>query len=253
MSDKDQLRGRESGRQTTEDESNIAKRVSTSTNALPSDGSVGYRSLMSVSEVAGILGYDRNTIQQKVKELFPDKVQNGVKTLLNIDHVTTIKANLVPRNLLAKSQVENAVTDLEMMERMRSVMEWSSDKIRILQIEKEEQAKQIEHMKPLAESAEALTRCDQNMCITEAAKHFGLHPKLQVFPYLRARGYLTSRDLPTQDALDTGILAVRQNQTTNGDFRSQAVVEKASLEMWRTNIVPRIIAWSNLQIPEVTQ
>lgn len=211
-------------------------------------GGIEYRSLMSVSEVAGILGYDRNTIQQKVKELFPEEVQNGVKTMLNIDQVTTIKANLVPRNLLAKSQVENAVTDLEMMERMASVMEWSHEKIRVLKIEKEEQAKQIEHLTPLAESAEALTRCDQNMCITEASKHFGLHPKLQVFPYLRARGYLTSRDLPTQDALDAGILAVRQNQIPKGNFYSQAVVEKSALETWRTVIVPQIIEWSKTQI-----
>ena len=119
-------------------------------------------------------------------------------------------------------------------------------KIKLLQ-------EKISEDRPKVESAEALTRCDQNMSITEAAKHFGLHPKLQVFPYLRARGYLTSRDLPTQEAIDLGILAVRQNQIPKGNFYSQAVVEKASLEMWRTNIVPRIIAWSNLQIPEVTQ
>lgn len=203
---------------------------------------------MTAKEVADILGVTPEAIKKHVRELFPESLKNGVETHLDQHQITAIKKRMIPT-----TSVVGSVTDLEMMERMRSVMEWSSDKIRILQIEKEEQAKQIEHMKPLAESAEALTRCDQNMSITEAAKHFGLHPKLQVFPYLRARGYLTSRDLPTQDALDTGILAVRQNQITNGDFRSQAVVEKASLEMWRTNIVPRIIEWSNSQIPEVTQ
>ena len=107
-----------------------------------------------------------------------------------------------------------------------------------------DQAEQMEKMLPKVEAAEALTRCDKNMSITETAKHFGLHPKKQVFPYLRARGFLTSRDLPTQDAIDRGVMTVRQNPVGNGDFYSQAVVEKSALDMWRTTIVPKIIEWT---------
>lgn len=111
-----------------------------------------------------------------------------------------------------------------------------------------DQAEQMEKMLPKVEAAEALTRCDKNMSITETAKHFGLHPKKQVFPYLRAMGLLTSRDLPSQTAIDGGIMTVRQNPVGNGDFYSQAVVEKSSLDMWRTNIVPKIIEWTEATV-----
>lgn len=111
-----------------------------------------------------------------------------------------------------------------------------------------DQAEQIEKMLPKVEAAEALTRCEKTMSITETAKHFGLHPKKQVFPYLRARGFLTSRDLPAQDAIDRGIMTVRQNPDGNGDFYSQAVVEKSALDMWRTTIVPKIIEWTEATV-----
>ena len=118
-----------------------------------------------------------------------------------------------------------------------------------------DQAEQMEKMLPKVEAAEALTRCDTNMSITETAKHFGLHPKKQVFPYLRAKGYLTLRDLPTQTAIDRGIMTVRQNPVGDGDFYTQAVVEKSALDMWRTTIVPRIVEWSEtmLNLEEVNR
>lgn len=111
-----------------------------------------------------------------------------------------------------------------------------------------DQAEQIEKMRPKVESAEALLRCDTNMSITDTAKHFCLHPKLQVFPYLRAKGLLTERSLPSQSAIDNGYMAIRQNKLSNGEFISQAVVEKSSLELWRTKLVPKIIEWSSSQL-----
>lgn len=81
------------------------------------------------------------------------------------------------------------------------------------------------------------------MSITQAAKHFGLHPKTEVFPYLRDRGYLTIRDLPTQSAIDAGYLALRETKCPDGDIRPQAVVLASQLETWRTRVIPQIMAW----------
>ena len=114
-----------------------------------------------------------------------------------------------------------------------------------------DQAEQMEKMLPKVEAAEALARCDTNMSITETAKHFGLHPKKQVFPFLRAKGFLTYRDLPTQTAIDRGIMTVRQNPVGNGDFYTQAVVEKSALDMWRTTIVPKIIEWTESTLEHI--
>jgi anti-repressor protein len=96
---------------------------------------------------------------------------------------------------------------------------------------------------PKVESFDALQRSESTMSITQASKHFGLHPKTQVFPYLREMKYLTSRDLPTQSAIDAGYLALREAECSDGEFRPQAVVLTSQLETWRTRVVPQIMAW----------
>jgi hypothetical protein len=73
---------------------------------------------MTVKEVADVLGYKADTIQGKVKELFPEIVKNGVTTLINQEQVTIIKQNLVPRNLGLKSEVESATTELEIQQKI---------------------------------------------------------------------------------------------------------------------------------------
>ena len=93
---------------------------------------------------------------------------------------------------------------------------------------------------PKVELAEAIGRCDKNMSVTDCAKHFKLHPKLEVFPFLRARGYLTQFDLPTQAAIEADILAVKENLGQNGTIYKQAVVEIHQLEHWRSWVVRHI-------------
>ena len=81
------------------------------------------------------------------------------------------------------------------------------------------------------------------LSVTDAAKHFGLHPRAQVFPYLRARGYLTARDLPTQAAIDAGYLALRETRCPDGEIRERAVVLLSQLDTWRLRVVPQVYAW----------
>jgi anti-repressor protein len=106
-----------------------------------------------------------------------------------------------------------------------------------------DQAKALEIAAPKVESFDALMRSEQTMSITDAAKHFGLHPKTEVFPYLRDRGYLTLTDLPTQAAIDAGYLALRETKCPDGTVRKQAVVLASQLETWRLRVVPQIKAW----------
>jgi prophage antirepressor-like protein len=95
---------------------------------------------------------------------------------------------------------------------------------------------------PKIESFDALMRSTDHMSITECAKHFNLHPKVYVFPYLREHGYLTSKELPSQKALDGGYMVLRQNPIPGTDrFNSQAIVLKKHLEVWRTKLVPKIM------------
>lgn len=104
-------------------------------------------------------------------------------------------------------------------------------------------AEELERAAPKIEGFDALMRSDRTMSVTEAAKHFGLHPKTEVFPYLRTHGYLTGKDLPSQSAIDAGYLALRENKDADGNIRPQAVVLDAQLDTWRTRVVPQVLAW----------
>ena len=98
--------------------------------------------------------------------------------------------------------------------------------------------------KPAIESHAAMMRSEKTMSITQCAKHFGVHPKTEVFPYLRARGYLTSKDLPSQDALDADILALVETRDRYTDaIYPQAVVRVCQLEKWRAVVIPNIEKW----------
>lgn len=96
---------------------------------------------------------------------------------------------------------------------------------------------------PKIEAAEALMISERCLSVTDAAKHFGLHPRSQAFPYLRARGYLTARDLPTQAAIDAGYLALRETRCPDGEIRERAVVLLSQLDTWRLRVVPQVYAW----------
>lgn len=65
---------------------------------------------MTVKEVAIALGTADSTIRNKVAELFPECIKNGVATRLTEQQVTTLKENLVPRNLTFQSKVEAGST-----------------------------------------------------------------------------------------------------------------------------------------------
>ena len=97
---------------------------------------------------------------------------------------------------------------------------------------------------PKVELADAIGKSDRSMSITDAAKHFGLHPVAEVFPYLRARGYLTERNLPTQAAIDAGYLALRETKDQAGNVWPQAVVEVWQLETWREHVVKQVKRWA---------
>jgi len=88
---------------------------------------------MTVREVADALGYQPDTIQGKVKELFPKLVKNGITTRLTLTEVDIIKQNLVPRNLGLKSEVESAITPLDIERMTVQVMQYHIDKIAELQ------------------------------------------------------------------------------------------------------------------------
>jgi phage antirepressor YoqD-like protein len=187
---------------------------------------------MTVKEVAAILGVEPETIKKHIRDLYPDLMRNGITTYLDEYQVTEIKRRMIPT-----PKVVGATTELEMAEKARDVLLYLTNKV-------EEQRAALALAAPKVESFNALMRSDQTMSITDAAKHFGLHPKGEVFPYLRERKYLTDRDLPTQAAIDAGYLALREvERRGDGKIIPQSCVLASQLETWRIRVVPQIAAW----------
>ena len=87
-----------------------------------------------------------------------------------------------------------------------------------------EQAELLELMVPKAALAEdALRDEEEHYSITQAGKHIGLRQS-EIFSILRAKSMLTTENLPTQKAIDDGILQLRTNTNCNGRNRQQAIM-----------------------------
>jgi len=209
------------------------------------------RKVMTVAQVAEALGYQSDTIQKVARalesqgkiariEIRPD---SSHALLLDESQVKAVKDALAPRTLTLKSKVDSAVTKLDMIEKARDVMAWLTSETERLRAE-------LAIATPKCEGFDALMRSDQTMSITDAAKHFGLHPKTQVFPYLREHGYLTKADMPSQDSIDAGYLTVRETNCLDGTVRKQAVVLACQLDAWRTRVIPQINRWIREDIGE---
>jgi len=193
---------------------------------------------MTVREVAEALGVDRSTVTRWIERLFPSAVANGQTTYLDEVMVTAIKQAIgTGRNDLCNiAQVRNVTTSLEIEEMTLKVIAYHKAQADRLRAE-------LALAAPRLAAADALMASPATMSITNAAKHFGRHPKAEVFPYLRAAGYLTRDDLPTQDAIDAGYLVLREARCPDGTVRKQAMVLVSQLDTWRVRVIPQIDRW----------
>jgi phage antirepressor YoqD-like protein len=192
---------------------------------------------MTVQEVAKALGVAHDSVIRAVRELYPELVRNGFTTYLGEAEVTAVKILLEGHhNLRSTAQLQNIHTDLEMKQKAAEVIGW-------LTSETARMSAELALAAPKVACAEALMRCDQNMSITDACKHVGLHPRAEAYPYLRAHGYLTAKDLPTQAAIDAGYLELKETILNDGTMRPQAVVAVWQLENWRAHVVHQVKRW----------
>lgn len=200
-------------------------------------------SVMTIREVANVLGVDPETIKKHVRNLYPDHMQNGLTTYLDERQVTEIKRRMIPT-----TAVVGAVTELEMAEKARDVLAYLDSKVNALRAELAAKDQALAIAAPKVEAHDALMHSEHCMSITDAAKHFELSPRTHVFPYLREHGYLTCRDLPTVAAIDAGYLALREDKCHDGEVRQRAMVLTSQLDTWRTRVVPQIRRWASAEV-----
>ena len=157
---------------------------------------------MTVRNVAEALGYQPDTIQGKVKELFPDLVKNGVATLLTLEEVDIIKQNLTPRNLGLKSEVEKAVTPIDIERMTLQVIQYHAARVKELETA-------LSIAAPKAELADRLTSSSDAIDLGTVARVLALpYGRNTLFSILRGKKILMADNRPYQEYMDRGYFRV---------------------------------------------
>jgi phage antirepressor YoqD-like protein len=145
---------------------------------------------MTVKEVAETLNVSIETITQKIRELFPDKMKQGKTTYLNEIEVTAIKINSVKKY--------EAETELEMMLLQKKVDEWKDRKIQTLQDNLIIALNENQVLKPKALEYDLFISGKDFHEVGTVAKSFDIG-RNKFFEMLRKEKILMSNNLPYSD------------------------------------------------------
>jgi phage antirepressor YoqD-like protein len=165
---------------------------------------------MTVTEVAGILGVEPQSIRWNIRKLFPGVMINGKTTYLIEEQVVAIKKNMTPSSTLT-----GAVTPLEMEELTLRVLEYHASELKRLREENTT-------MLPKAEFYDAVTGSPDTIEIGMTAKVLNMGiGRNKLFDLLRRYKILRENNEPYQRYVDAGCFRVIETKYTvpNGDTR----------------------------------
>jgi hypothetical protein len=138
---------------------------------------IGEEQKMTVKEVAVALGVAESTIRNKIKELYPEIIENGKQTFMTKQQAHELKKCIVPRDLTLKSKLENAVTSIDIEEMTVKVLQYhiaEAERLRIINAKQEEQLKIAE---PKAKNWDDIASHEAFMNFRDAAGKMGLQQK----------------------------------------------------------------------------
>lgn len=186
--------------------------------------------VMTIKQVADSLNVSRDLIEKRVKELYPNMMKKGVTTYLTESQVTAVKLRIQDNSSLATSDdrrklIDMPKTELEKKLLIKQAMGFLIEEVEQLRIENEE-------LKPKAELADlALRDKTVQYSITNAGKHIG-YSQTEMYITLREKGFLTTKNLPSQRALNMGILELKTTPV-NGVNRPQPVMTMENIDNFR--------------------
>lgn len=170
---------------------------------------IGEEQTMTVKEVADVLGYEKDYLRKKVKELFPDSVQNGKETVLNENQVFILKNKLVPRTLDMKVQGENAVTEIEKQQTIMLAMQYLQENL----VAMKERAIKAERKNAI------LIHVSKTYTAGEIAKELGMRSAQELNQALADKGIQYKQNgtwLPTADNSSCGYFEIKQQELESG-------------------------------------
>lgn len=168
---------------------------------------------MSISEVAISLGVNERTIRKHVEKLFPDKMKNGVQTLLNEQEVTKVKFSLEENKQLAHVD-QLPKTALEKKLLIHQAMGFLNEEIDELKQKLEYQSLKLEAAQPKIDFVDHIEVSDDSISISEFAKLLYKNRveigQKRLFKYLYDQNYLMNRSEPYQKWMDMGLFEIKK-------------------------------------------
>lgn len=192
------------------------------------------RKVMTVAEVARVLGYDSEYLRKKCTELGFTK--NGVKTVLNEEQVTKLKSVLVPRSSDMKVRGQNAVTHLEMLQNIQRDMQWLISYNAELQAENERQKQELALQQPKVDTYNRIANSTGLKTMQEVAKILKIGSNT-LFSVLRDKGVFyrsNGVNLPQEKYIKQGLFEVKEEpyKRDNKDFVYTRVFATAKGLLW---------------------
>ncbi len=156
--------------------------------------SIAENKTMTIKEVSEILGVSRDLIEKRVRELYPNKMKQGVKTLLNEIEVTAVKKRIEQNAHLATSDncrklAQMPKTHLEKQLLIRQAMQFQEEIIADLEAENERLKQTVQEQRPKIEYMDKLIERGNSTNIRNTAKELNI-PERKFIKMLELDGLL---------------------------------------------------------------
>lgn len=169
---------------------------------------------MTIKELAETLGVTKEAIAKHVRELFPDLLEHGKTTFLDVFQVTEIKKRMQQTTL-----VVSAKTELEIIQGGFEYIQWMQSKIVELERQKQESQPKIEFF-------ETVASIQGKRKIGEASKELKLLSPNKLFEQLRNDHILMKDNLPYQEFVERGYFEVNVTEKNGQTYSTTYVTNK---------------------------
>ena len=151
---------------------------------------------MTIKEVSNSFNCSEDTITRAVNKLWPNKIKNGIKTILNEREVTEIKLT-IDKNYSLRNGAELPKTSIEKKLLIKQAIEFLNEDI-------EELKKQLEDAKPKIEFFDKVSASCDCIDFEEAAKvlKYKNIGRNKLFEILRFNNILNDNNIPYQKYID---------------------------------------------------
>lgn len=164
----------------------------------------GGEQLMTVQEVANVLGVGNEAIRWHIRKLYPDLIQHGKPTYLNEEQIIQIKSNMKQ-----SSALDSAKTDMEMVKQVYESMSWLSQKLIHAEQERDKANAKVA----------VLTHVNKTYTATEIAKELKMHSAQELNKWLRDKGVQFLQNgtwVPYSKYATQGYFDIKQQVLDNG-------------------------------------